>query len=568
MCIISNTTLAQLQYPGFEIIGKSYNIFGEYANAKSIGDYDLFDFSKMTFKSDAYNHSLPKLVRIKDVSNHVVQTVEGSSKKEYINSLSENTGLSIDAFFFKASIDNQFTNENIISSEYLYYTYMDINTKWKISLDTRNIDTLVSYLDAQFKLDLESMNPEELFEIYGTHFIANAYLGGRIDYATSTQLTSNVSISEVKLAIDAKYKAINAGYELDVNSSNTLDKIQTSTKLNVVGGNAAYTNNINDYEQYKQWADGVYTKPVLSGFDKRSLIPIWILTENLTRQKELLDYFNNTVLKFYPLPSFFKKDKILDNEMITKKFNINVIKFDIIEDCDAGSLLAGDESGDFKYRVKIYSNDKLIKTLQTEEGKVYKVWSGNALSINENIPIEIPLNETSNIKIDWKLTEIDAYTDNESLGDNYKVHNYPFAINDLYNQENEGFYYYQVNLTHSSSCKASFYYSISEIHDNTALEFGNNGWAEFKKGNYDECLNYSREALKVDNTLWYIHFNVALVYLIEENPRAFEKYKFTASHCTGKTYIEGALKDINDYESKNGTLNNSEPIKIWLKSKI
>jgi hypothetical protein len=568
ICIVSNTALAQLQYPGFEVIGKSYNVFGEYANAKSIGDYDLFDFSKMSFKTNAYNHSVPKLVRIKDVSNHVVQTVEGSSKKEYINSLSESTGLGIDAFFFKASIDHQLDKTTTNTSDYLYYTYMDINTKWKISLDTRNIDTLISYLDLQFKSDLETMDPESLFELYGTHFIGSAYLGGRIDYSTTTQLDENVTIEETKLAIDAKYKSINGGYESDENNTEIVDDLKTSTNLIVVGGNAAYTNNINDYEKYKLWADGIYTKPVLSGFDKRSLKPIWVLTKSESRKKELKDYFTNVVLTKYPLPSFYKKDNILDNETVTQKFNVNIIRFDIIEDCDTPTILTPDEAGDFKYEISVYANGKLVKTVGTKKGYVNRIWSGNPLNIDKNIILEVPLLVKSNIKVVWSLNEDDAITEDDNLGSYSTIHNYPFAISDLYNKENEGYHYYQHNLSHSSSCKAKFYYRISEIHDKTALEFGNKGWTEFENKNYDQCLYYSREALKVDNTLWFIHFNVALVYLIQENPRAFEKYKFTTSHCTEKSYIEAALKDINDYESKNGILNNSEPIKLWLKSKI
>jgi len=568
MCIVSNTTLAQLQYPGFEVIGKSYNVFGEYANVKSIGDFDLFDFSKISFKSDAYNHSIPKLVRIKDVSNHVVQTVEGSSKKEYINSLSESTGLGTDAFFFKASIDHQLDKTASNTSDYLYYTYMDINTKWKISLDTRNIDTLINYLDLQFKSDLEKMDPESLFELYGTHFIGSAYLGGRIDYSTTTQLDENVTVEETKLVIEAKYKSINGDYESVNNNAEIVNDLKISTNLIVVGGNAAYTNNINDYEQYKLWADGIYSKPVLSGFEKKSLKPIWTLTKNVSRQKELLDYFNNTILKKYPLPSFYKKDAVLDNESITQKFNINIIKFDIIQDCDSPSLLASDEAGDFQYKISIYVNGALIKTLKTPSNKVHSVWSGKPLTIDKNITFEIPLMVGSNIKVFWSLLEDDSITEDDNLGSGSETHSYPFAINDLYNKENDGYYYYQVNLTHSSTCKAQFYYQISEIHDPTAVEFGNKGWTEFENKNYKQCLYYSREALKVDNTLWYIHFNVALVYLIQENPRAFEKYKFTTTHCTKKTDLEAALKDINDYESKNGTLNNSEPIKLWLKSKI
>ena len=352
------------------------------------------------------------------------------------------------------------------------------------------------------------------------------------------------------------------------NKSEMINELKTSTNLIVVGGNAAYTNNINNYEQYKSWADGIYTKPVLSGFDKKSLKPIWVLTKNELRKKELEDYFTNVVLPRYPIPTFYKKDKILDNETVTQKFNINVIKFDIIQDCDSPSVLASDEAGDFQYKISVYANGTLIKTLKTPSDKVHRVWSGNPLTIDKNITFEIPLIVGSNIKVVWSLIEDDSITEDDNLGSGSKTHSYPFAINDLYNKENEGYYYYQVNLTHSSTCKAQFYYQISEVHDKTAVEFGNQGWAEFENGNYEQCLYYSREAIKVDNTLWYIHFNVALVYLIQENPRAFEKYKFTTTHCTQKSDIEAALKDINDYEQKNGVLNNSEPIKLWLKSKI
>ncbi len=102
----------------------------------------------------------------------------------------------------------------------------------------------------------------------------------------------------------------------------------------------------------------------------------------------------------------------------------------------------------------------------------------------------------------------------------------------------------------------------------TAEEFGNKGWEEYLSGRYDECLSYSRKALEIDNTLWYAQYNVALIYLIQENPRAFEKYTAISQFCGDVSVYIGAYNDIIEYENKNGKIKNSEPIKLLLKSKI
>lgn len=560
---------AQQQFPGQDIIGKTYNVFGEFANNKSIQRYPIFDFSKLEIKKDQFGHNLPSAIYIENISDHIITTVEGSSIKEYSNNLAEKAGLSGDALFFKASIDYSSTEINNTQDELFMYTYMDLNTKWRISMDTRNIDKMISMLDEQFTIDIEQLSPKELFDSYGTHFISSAYLGGRIDYITSTKLSNSQSKEEIKQAVEGSYKLISGYYSTNDNNTVQINKSTTKTKLNVVGGNSQFTNNIQNAEQYKTWAEGLVKSPVLCGFDDKSLVPIWMLTKNAARKADLEKYFNTQIITKYPFPTYFKKDNVLDNENFTAHYAVFIDGFEIIDDCDASTLLTYDESGDFQYSISVYENDNRVAKYTSPEGRYYLKSAGQKLEIGELVKFEFKLNAESTIAIKYFLEDYDEISLSDLLGNATNVHSFPFSVTELYNSKTwDGKLCYKQPLYKSSTCNANLIYTIFPDRDPTAVEFGNKGWKEFELGNYNECLNYSRKALEINNTLWYAQFNVALVYLIQKNPMAFQKYQTICEYCAEKETIKAAWQDILDYEQKHGLLDGSEPIKLLLKSKI
>ena len=561
------TANSQNNFPGADIIGKGYNIFGEFANNKSIERYRLFDFSKCKPYTNSNGQVLPELIISENISDHVIKTIEGSSMKEYIHNLSYNTGFKFNAFLFKASVKEQFKMNTMNTSKMFYYTYMDINTKWRLNLDTRNTDSLIQYLDKQFQKDLETLTPNKLFELYGTHFITSAYLGGRIDYSSISEMNKSISTDEIKTAINAKLHKITGNYN-DVNStSRILSEAKTTTRLNVVGGNSEFAKHINNHDQYNMWAKGIKDHPVLCGFDEKSLQPIWTLTKSEARQNELKNYFESKILPKYPVPEFFPKDEVLDNTNFRKKFKIIFTGFKINNDCDNGTYLGGDEDGDFRYNITVYCNGEEEVSLSNND--LIKVWGGDFLKINQYADLSLPINKNSNIRVYCSLTEVDAYTNNEIVGEKNIFHYAPFSENELFNyQDEDNMYYWKESLYHSDECNADFYYQIIPDIDNTAINFGNKGWEEFEKGDYEKCLYYSKEALKIDNSLWYVHYNVALVYLIQNNPRAFEKYKLITNICGDRKTINAALQDIINYENNFKRLNNSDAIKLLLKSKI
>jgi hypothetical protein len=556
---------AQNQYPGQGVLGKGYNVFGEYANNKSVMRYKLFDFSKMSANPNEFGHSTPDLVYIENISDHIINTIEGSSITEYSNQLSEKIGLGANAFFFKGSVDAQFKNRYVSSENLFYYTYMDINTKWRVSLDTRDTEKMISCLDQQFKRDLDSLDPKTLFELYGTHFVSSAYLGGRIDYSSVANISYQTSTAEIKSAIKAKYGIISGSYSEGISTENVLSESNTESQLSVVGGNAEYTNSITNKEQYKKWADGIAGSPVLCGFDKNSLLPIWMLTLDPKRKKELEEYFLKSILPLYPLPDIFQQDPTLDNENFVEKFNVYLKGFYVAQDCD-NYLLTGDEAGDFKYNVSVYANQELMHNTKSESGKVYPVWSGKWLAIEELLTVEMPFGKQSTLEIAGSIREIDDLQE-EVLGTKSNTHTYPFSESDLYNTELDGAKYYRIDYYYDTDCRALLYYHVSPFENETAFDYGNKGWEEYQAGDYEKAQYYNREALKLDNTLWFVQYNTALIYLIQKNPLAFEKYKVITNNCTDIETYKAALKDIVDYEKVHGTLDNSEQVKILLKSK-
>lgn len=566
--LIIGDSIAQ-NYPGKDIIGKTYNVFGEFANNKSIQRYPIFDFSKLETKTDQFGHSLPTSLYIENISDHIITTIEGSTIREYSNNLAEKAGLSGDAIFFKASIDYSITETENSQEELFMYTYMDLNTKWRVSMDTRNIDKMISMLDEQFMIDIEKLSPKELFDHYGTHFISSAYLGGRIDYITSTRLTNSLSKEEIKRAVEGSYKQISGYYSTNDNSSVQINTSTTKTKLNVVGGNSEYTNNIQNADQYKKWAEGIVKSPVLCGFDDKSLVPIWKLTKNVARMAELERYFNTQIITKYPYPTYFKKDAVLDNENFTAYYGVYIDGFEIIDDCDASTLLTYDESGDFQYSISVYENGTRVAKYSSPNGSYYSKSAGQKLEIGELVKFEFPLTTESTISIKYFLQDYDEITLSDILGSSTNTYNFPFSEKELYNTKTwDNKPCYKQQLYKSSTCNAYLYYTIFPYKDPTAVEFGNKGWKEFELGNYTECLNYSRKALEINNTLWYAQFNVALVYLIQKNPLAFQKYQTICKYCGETETIKAAFQDILDYEKKHGVMDGSEPIKLLLKSKM
>ncbi len=98
---------------------------------------------------------------------------------------------------------------------------------------------------------------------------------------------------------------------------------------------------------------------------------------------------------------------------------------------------------------------------------------------------------------------------------------------------------------------------VEEVEQQTeeeseAITLGNLGWSAFERGDYEKCLSLSNQALKIDNSLGYVHFNVALCHLIKgENDTAISKYVKAISIAKKSSFpletLQGAIDDLTIY---------------------
>lgn len=88
-----------------------------------------------------------------------------------------------------------------------------------------------------------------------------------------------------------------------------------------------------------------------------------------------------------------------------------------------------------------------------------------------------------------------------------------------------------------------------------AITLGNLGWKAFERGDFEKCLDLSNQALKLDRSLGYVCFNIALCHLMKgENSLAVSEYvkaiSATKKTITPKQTFQGAIEDLTTYMNK------------------
>jgi len=191
-------------------------------------------------------------------------------------------------------------------------------------------------------------------------------------------------------------------------------------------------------------------------------------------------------------------------------------------------------------------------------------------------PLGITKNLISNIKVPQGNSGVDAYLLDQPNSDLFiqkvdlnggtfsyyregLVTNTNQAVVPIYNALQGTYYLGLRNPSTFSGIKITIEVVaiVQEVEQQTeeqseAMSLGNLGWKAFERGDYDKCLDLSNQALQLDNSLGYVHFNIALCYLIKgDNTTAMNKY-VKAISIAKKTSIpkrtfQGAIQDLNTY---------------------
>lgn len=301
--LLSVTTFGQEPKvaPGQDIVGYGYNVFGKFADNESLKNYCLFDWGEPYTKAfGSHQYNIPGKVMLKNIGKKVKTEVSGADKRSYAKSFSASVGMGFDAVLFSASVNTTFSKSSSGSTAEYFHTIRDANRIWQVGIDERFEHKTM--LKPKVKQDIDNMSPGKLFDIYGTHYISSAYLGGRSDYSTVTTITTSMNTQSIGAAVEASYKSISTDASTELTQQQQHIQENTRSSLTVTGGNAEFANNIHNYEAYANWAAGIRDLPVLCDFDKKSLTPIWELASTQARKNELKAYFMNVMLTNYELP--------------------------------------------------------------------------------------------------------------------------------------------------------------------------------------------------------------------------------------------------------------------------
>ena len=236
-----------------------------------------------------------KRLKIKGAPSQNSHTIMGQTMKSYCEDLSAKLQLKSSYPLFSGSITSEFDKSQANKSKVYFIKSMSGYPKNSEYIDITN--DLKDILDDTFAGDLNGdMSPEDLFSAYGTHLVVEALMGARCTYNYTYSSTETQTTTQVKAKVDATYRFISGSASIDDKTIATEFLSNTSFESALSGGKDIDATTLDNLiKNFPTWVESLATTtPTIYGISNmNSLIPIWELTTNAARKKDLQDYYNS-----------------------------------------------------------------------------------------------------------------------------------------------------------------------------------------------------------------------------------------------------------------------------------
>jgi hypothetical protein len=275
-------------------VGRGYDITDQYADVKSV-------------RESIFN------IGANDEGNPIILAGDQTFEIEVL----EDRGSKLDEFFGESISDYQkdFSNRLDITGHYGIFsghlkTNFKLDTKGGTTKEFATIMHVVTLKGYKMPFDIDpamirpeaqkaidTLAPRTLFKRFGTHYIWQADVGGRVDFNFSKNKTSsekdfNLGV-EAKAAVEGKVGGISVENETKYKDFEKKVDENGSTKVVTHGGSldvgAALKRD--DRTALATWSNSVEEKPTLCRFGNQSLRPIWELASTDERKAELEEAF-------------------------------------------------------------------------------------------------------------------------------------------------------------------------------------------------------------------------------------------------------------------------------------
>ena len=269
---------------GIENLGSGYDVFETFADASKV-KAPILDYSKLNEDG---------AVEMKNLEHSTFNTTAGTSIAEYSSALSVSVGLTGSYMYFSGSIKTNFSENRYSYDTYSFATYHSMINKYQLRIPADwDANDLKPYLTAQAKSKINdaSIEPNEIFRIYGTHCLTGVVVGGRLDYSISgrsADLKSNVSIgvyAEASFSVGLGSGSMNTS----VITEEELHTFESSMEkhLEVYGGSSELGQHIINKDDFDAWIGSIENNLVFCNFTQNGLIPIWEFCDDASRKEEL-----------------------------------------------------------------------------------------------------------------------------------------------------------------------------------------------------------------------------------------------------------------------------------------
>lgn len=255
-------------------LGKGYKGYQFYASTESC-TFSLFDLSD------------PEVVDIQDTPKWEGRFASGENKTEFYDEFFTKVSVSGVYDGFSGEITSTFNSSTLKNRTHSFATANIAQTYYRLTL----LDN--APLKKDVVQDLMQLEPNALFDKYGTHYLKSIYIGGRISFSSFADRSKVTKTFNLQATLDASYLEVVKGSA----SGGAVDKkdieiVSRNKRIIVKGGDPAKAGNVQDgsgepAESYNAWAASVPDFMSISDIADNGMVPIYELVDDVERRAML-----------------------------------------------------------------------------------------------------------------------------------------------------------------------------------------------------------------------------------------------------------------------------------------
>jgi MAC/Perforin domain len=257
-----------------EYLGKGYKGYEYYADPRSITT-PIFDVSGL------------KGIEVQESPSYDGRFVYGQSKKDYFEELSASIALAGSYAGFSGEVIGNFSKQALINTNNVFATSNVTQAYYRLSLTDEAV------LMPRAIEDLANLQPVALFDKYGTHYLKSIYIGARVSFNSSADITRVSKNFDMNATVKAAYAEVVKGESSGGSvAREDLQEVSNNRHIRVMGGDPAKANAIVEgtgepSKNYNDWSKSVPDYVSIADFDKGGLVPIYLLAATAERRAEL-----------------------------------------------------------------------------------------------------------------------------------------------------------------------------------------------------------------------------------------------------------------------------------------